>query len=83
MVKFYKMKDSEIRRAFEVDEAGNKVRCIALIGQVKELIEKEIIFDTYQCAKGNMEKWLVIYPVSDEIEEQFDSLEEAKASINA
>lgn len=79
MIKFFKMKDCEIRRAFEVDDAGNKIKCVALIGRVKELLEKEIIFE--DCTKGNMDKWLVIYPDNDVVTKDYPSLADAKASI--
>ena len=81
MIKFFKIKDSEIRRAVEVDEAGNKVRVIAIIGQVKELLAKNVIFE--DSTNGNMEKWLVIYENALEITTDYNSLAEAKASVKA
>lgn len=69
-MKITKIIDTEIRRV--KTENGN---VYAIIGKVKELLEKEIIFpdNTY----GNEEKWLGIEEKGNIIRE-FETLEEAK-----
>lgn len=69
-MKITKVIDTEIRKAKL--ENGT---VYAIIGQVKELLEKEIIFpnNTY----GNEEKWLGIEK-QGEIFREFNTLEEAK-----
>lgn len=47
----------------------------AIIGQVVELLENEVIFDDN--TKGNEEKWLVVMTNGLEIKE-FESISEAK-----
>ena len=69
-MKITRVKETEIRKAKTED---NKV--FAIIGQVKELLEKEIIFDDN--TKGNEEKWLGIEERGKIIRE-FETLEEAK-----
>lgn len=77
MIKFYKVKDTEIRKVAEVDDQGQVKEVKAIIGQVAELLEKEIIFP--DSTKGNEEKWLVICNNGVDITE-FSSLQEAKES---
>lgn len=69
-MKITKVIGTEIRKAKTEDE-----KVYAIIGQVKELLEKEIIFpdNTY----GNEEKWLGIEK-KGEIIREFNTLEEAK-----
>lgn len=69
-MKITKIIDTEIRKAKLEDGT-----VYAIIGQVKELLEKEIIFpdNTY----GNEEKWLGIEEKGNIIRE-FETLEEAK-----
>ena len=77
MLKFYKTQGTEIRKAVEVDENGQRLEVKAVIGKVAELLEKEIIFQDN--TSGNEEKWLVICKDGLDITE-FDSLDEAKES---
>ena len=69
-MKITRIKETEIRKAKTED---NKV--FAIIGQVKELMEKEIIFDDN--TKGNENKWLGIEKGGEVIRE-FETLKEAK-----
>lgn len=68
-MKIMKVHDSEIRRCL-----GEEGYCICIIGQVRELLEKEIIFADN--TKGNMDKWLCVD--RDKKVREFDSLEDAK-----
>lgn len=77
MIKFYKVQGTEIRKAMEVDENGQRLEVKAVIGKVAELLEKEIIFPDNTA--GNEEKWLVVCKNGLDITE-FDSLQEAKDS---
>ncbi len=77
MIKFYKVKDTGIRKVAEVDDQGRVKEVKALIGKVAELLEKEIIFPDNTA--GNNNKWLVVYKNGLDIIE-FDSLQEAKDS---
>ena len=77
MINFYKVKDTEIRRAVEVNKDGQRAEVKAIIGKVSELLEKEIIFQDNTF--GNEEKWLVICKDGVDIME-FDSLQDAKDS---
>ena len=77
MIKFYKVKDTEIRKVAEIDEQGQVIGIKAILGRVAELIEKKIIFPDN--TTGNEEKWLVICENGNDITE-FESLEEAKQS---
>lgn len=67
--------NTEIRKMYECWQGGEVLRIVAVIGQVKELLEKEIIFDDN--TTGNEDKWLIIAKGGDEIME-FTSLTEAK-----
>ena len=69
-MKITRIKETGIRKA-KTEE--NEV--FAIIGQVKELLEKEIIFDDN--TKGNENKWLGIEEKGEVIRE-FETLEEAK-----
>ena len=69
-MKITKIKETGIRKA-KTEE--NEV--FAIIGQVKELLEKEIIFD--ENTKGNENKWLGIEKGGEVIRE-FETLEEPK-----
>ena len=71
MKKFTKITGTEIRRYKEVET--NKI--IAIIGEVKELVEKEIIYRDN--TKGNENKWLVLFNGGENIVE-FDNIESAK-----
>ena len=74
MIKFYKVKDSEIRRVCEVNDAGEKVRHVAVIGTVKELLAREWILPDE--TEGNLEKWLVL--ALRQCIAECDTLEQAK-----
>ena len=69
-MKITRIKETGIRRA---KTENNEV--FAIIGQVKELLEKEIIFDDN--TKENENKWLGIEEKGEVIRE-FETLEEAK-----
>jgi hypothetical protein len=84
MLKFFRKKDSEIRRVAEVDEAGNK-KMVAIIGQVDELITIGLL----EPAPGmNDRAWVIIerQAVEENPDENFvelglveyDTLQEAK-----
>ena len=75
MEKFVRVKGTEIRKMYECRSTGEVIRTVAIIGQVKELLEKEIIFDDN--TTGNEDKWLIIAKGGDEIME-FNSLADAK-----
>lgn len=76
MIKFYKVKDTEIRKVAEINEQGEVKEIKAIIGMVSELLAKEIIFPDN--TTGNENKWLVVDKNAIDIKE-FSSLEEAKA----
>ena len=76
LIKFYKVKDSEIRRVYEVNDAGEKVKPVAVIGTVKELLEREWILP--DGTDGNMDKWLVLALRSEQCVAECDTLEQAK-----
>lgn len=69
-MRFTKIVDTEIRKA-KFDDGT----VYAVIGQVKELLEKEIIFPDN--TSGNEEKWLGIEKNGDVFRE-FNTLEDAK-----
>lgn len=69
-MKITKIKDTEIRRVIRDD-----VTVYAIIGEVKELLEKDIIFSDNTA--GNENKWLGIEK-SGEIIREFNSLDDAK-----
>ena len=73
-IKFFRRKDANIVTVALVNDDGTKEK-LAIIGQVSELLEKEIIFldNTY----GNMDKWLMIDKDGKTIRE-YDSKAEAK-----
>lgn len=75
MIKFFKVKDTEIRKVAEVinDEV---VEIKAIIGQVGEMLAKEIIFPDN--TTGNEEKWIVIDSQNIDNIVEFYSLTEAK-----
>ena len=67
-IKFYKVKDR--------NDAGEKVRPVAVIGTVKELLEREWILP--DGTDGNMDKWLVLALRSERCVAECDTLEQAK-----
>ena len=69
-MKITKIKDTEIRRAKREDGT-----VYAIIGEVKELLENDIIFSDNTA--GNESKWLGIEESGEYIRE-FNSLDEAK-----
>ena len=69
-MKIKKIKDTESRRAKRDDGT-----VYAIIGEVKELLEKEIIFSDNTV--GNENKWLGIEE-SGELIREFNSLDDAK-----
>lgn len=76
MIGFYKVNGTDIRRVWECSSTGRKLTVKALIGQVKELHERDIIF--HDNVRGNESKWLVITGKSDTDITEFDSLDAAK-----
>lgn len=83
MIKFYKVKDTEIRKVADVAEDGS-MKVIAIIGQVRELASRDIIRDV-QDFNRVADKWMVI-PADIDTEGQradavYDSLLEAKQSF--
>lgn len=79
MIKFFKVKGTEIRRAVEVNDAGVKVCAVAVIGKVADLLAADLIFEDN--TSGNMDKWLVISMPTGASIREFDTLEEAKAAV--
>ena len=69
-MKITKVSGTEIRKV-KLDNGA----VYAIIGQVKELLEKQIIFPDN--TSGNLEKWLGIEK-NGEIFKEFNTLEEAK-----
>jgi hypothetical protein len=57
MLKFFKIKDTGLVSVTRVSEDGKKER-LAIIGQVDELLRREIIFPDN--TGENMDKWLMI-----------------------
>lgn len=78
MTKFYKVKGTELRKAVVTDNTGKPVRFLALIGQVKELLKNNIIFDDNTA--GHEEKWLVLNTKGSVVHE-FDNLDAAKKAV--
>lgn len=72
---FTRKKGTEIRKAWETNEAGEKEKVLFIIGRVDELLRMSVIFDDN--TSGNENKWLLISADGNSIEE-FNSLEEAK-----
>lgn len=82
MKKFYRIKDTEIRKVVDVDEATGSLTVRALIGTVRELKERSIIFgdDLDHC----LDRWIVLpASIDDSLQESitYATLAEAKASI--
>ena len=83
MTKFYRIKDTEIRKVAEVNEDGS-VKVIALIGKIGELMEKGIISDVDGTLHDVRDRWLVVPKVDADEEREdltFNTLEDAKASF--
>lgn len=78
MIKFTKVEKAEIRKAYEVNLEGEKLRVVAIIGHVRELADRLLIYATID--KSNCEKWLVIEENGEKITEH-DSLDDAKAYV--
>ena len=77
MIKFFKIKDSGLILVAKVDEAGNKEKR-AIIGQVRELLEKQIISPIVM--DPNRESWLIVPKDAEDIRDEYDSKEAAKAA---
>ena len=88
MIKFYKIRNTKLWKAVEVNEKGQRGNIKAIIGTVSKLLEKKLILkDNIECnTEGNEEKWIVIYTTVDRpvvFQEDLavvgcDSLQEAK-----
>lgn len=77
-IKFFKRKNgANIYRAIGVDGEGIKHNVVAIIGQVKDLYEADLIFEDN--VEGNEDKWLVL--MKDEGISEYDSLDEAKEAV--
>lgn len=82
MVKFYRIKDTEIRKAVEVNENGVRIGPVALIGRAAELVKRGVLTpDRSEEHDKNADKWLVVpYVNSGKMELiPYDTLAEAKA----
>lgn len=82
MVKFYRIKDTEIRKAVEVNENGVRIGPVALIGRAAELVERGVLTpDRSEEHDKIAGKWLVVpYVNSGKMELiPYDTLAEAKA----
>lgn len=81
MVKFYKVKDTEIRKAVQVNETGFKVGTVALIGRADEFVQRGILTPMDDAHDGS--KWVVVpYVNSGRLTLlQYDTLAEAKATF--
>ncbi len=82
MVKFYRIKDTEIRKAVEVNENGVRIGPVALIGRAWELVERGVLTpDRSEEHDKIADKWLVVpYVNSGKMELiPYDTLAEAKA----
>ena len=81
-VKFFKVADTEIVKAYIHNDNGDRVsKCIALIGQVAELLDKKVIFEDN--TEGNEEKWLIVYPDATICQSEFATKAEAKQFVKA
>ena len=79
-VKFFRVKDTGVVNTYIHDDDGNRISGnLAVIGQVKELLDMELIYDDN--TDGNLDKWLVIYNNKDCDIKEFNSKEEAKAFL--
>ena len=84
MIKFYKIRNTKLWKAVEVNEEGQRGKLKAIIGTVSKLLEKELILKDN--TEGYEEKWIVMYPTVDRpvvFQEDLavvacDSLQEAK-----
>ena len=77
MIKFTRNKETNIRRAWLADDAGNKVAVIAVLGTVSDLLKSEIIFPDNTV--GNDDKYLVIDRCG--YIREFNTLDEAKTYV--
>ena len=77
MTKFTKIKGTEIRKAYECNENGEKIRAVAILGKVKELLDKNIISPTENTNSTDFDKWIVV-TVSGETSDLMNTLEQAK-----
>lgn len=77
MIKFTRNKETNIRRAWLADDAGNKVAVVAVLGTVSDLLSCELIFPDN--VRGNEDKYLVIDRVGNIRE--FNTLDEAKTYV--
>ena len=74
MLKVFKNKETQIRRVIEVDDAGNRIKAVCIIGSVSDLINAGII----ELVEGkiNKDNYLIVDPEGNVNE--FKSYEEAK-----
>ena len=81
MIKFYKIKDTEIRKAVQVSESGFRVGTVALIGRADELVQRGILTPMDEGHDGS--KWVIVpYVTSGRLTLfQYDTLAEAKATF--
>ena len=57
-IKFFRIKDTEIRKAVRFDDDGNRNAVVALIGRAGELVEKGVL--TVADARHDPERWVVL-----------------------
>lgn len=57
-IKFTKVVGTEIRKCWEVNEQGEKVKVLGIFGTVAECFKQDIIFEDN--VKGNENKWLLL-----------------------
>lgn len=82
-VKFFRVKDTEIRKAVLFDDDGERNAVIALIGRAGELVNKGVL--TPCDARHDPERWVVLPCESGEGENRalatFQTLPEAKQGV--
>ena len=82
MVKFYKVKDTEIRKAVQISESGARLGVVALIGKAQELVDRGLLTpNSTEEHNAVADKWLVVPCVNNSSLEliPYDTLAEAQA----
>lgn len=74
MLKFYKIPNTDIRKAISMTDQGS--RCVCLIGTAKELYENKIILT--KPSETAAYKWLLIPRDAELTSYSFNLLEDAK-----
>ena len=84
MVKFYRIKDTEIRKAVQIGENGARLGVVALIGKAQELVDRGLLTPNNSKEHDSIaDKWLVVPCVNNSRLEliPYDTLAEAKATF--